>query len=172
MLGAGVAILATGLLYKFDFHPARLVPGPAAAAPGSAMMAMPVPVTRIVKKTLPIYLEYSARIKFERQYFAASEGVGISDAAVCAHTAPDVKQGDLLYKIDPRDFQASFDQAKAQEERDIASLEYLRSNFNRGSGEPPKTGFIAKDAIDQRGSSMRQGRGRSGDGSGHNSRER
>ena len=132
MLGAGVAILATGLLYKFDFHPARLVPGPAAAAPGSAMMAMPVPVTRIVKKTLPIYLEYSARIKSIGNISLQAKVSGYLMQQFAPDGA-DVKQGDLLYKIDPRDFQASLDQAKAQEERDIASLEYLRSNFNRGS---------------------------------------
>src|SRR5260221_9562488 len=32
-----------------------------AATPNPAMIAMPVPVTEIVKKTIPIYLEYSAR---------------------------------------------------------------------------------------------------------------
>src|ERR1700688_2411854 len=38
--------------------------------------------------------------------------------------------------------------------QDDASLEYMRSNFNRGT-ELAKTGNIAKDAVDQRGSNMR-----------------
>ena len=39
-----------------------------------------------------------------------------------------VKAGDLLYRIDPSDFQAALDLASAQVERDEASLDYLRSN--------------------------------------------
>ena len=155
-------------IYKFDLHPAGLFGRPAAATPGPAMMAMPVPVTKIVKKTLPIYLEYSARIELIGNVSLQAKVSGYLKEQLAPDGA-DVKQGDLLYKIDPRDFQASLDLAKAQAERDTASLEYLRSNFNRGT-ELAKTGFIAKDAIDQRGSSMRQGEARSGDGSGHDSR--
>jgi multidrug efflux system membrane fusion protein len=43
----------------------------------------------------------------------------------------DVKEGDLLYKIDDRDYLASLDQAKAQSPHDAASLDYARSNSSR-----------------------------------------
>ena len=117
------------------------------------MMAMPVPVTKIIKKTLPIYLEYSARIESIGNVALQAKVSGYLKEQLAPDGA-DVKQGDLLYKIDPRDFQASLDLAKAQAERDEASLEYMRSNFNRGT-ELAKTGNIAKDAVDQRGSNMR-----------------
>jgi multidrug efflux system membrane fusion protein len=67
----------------------------------------------------------------------------------------DVKEGDLLYTIDPRDFQAALDQAKAQAQRNIAALEYARSNLDRGS-TLAQSGFLAKDTLDQRSSAARQ----------------
>jgi len=37
--------------------------GATESAPAPAMMAMPVPVVTVVKKTLPIYLDYPGRIE-------------------------------------------------------------------------------------------------------------
>jgi multidrug efflux system membrane fusion protein len=155
-LGFGIvaAIVAAAIIYEIDRNDSGLVSGPAGAAtPSPAMMAMPVPVTKIVRKTLPIYLEYSARIESIGNVALQAKVSGYLKEQLAPDGA-DVKQGDLLYKIDPRDFQASLDLANAQAERDAASLDYMRSNFNRGT-ELAKTGNIAKDAVDQRGSNMR-----------------
>ena len=60
-------------------------PSPAAAAtPNPAMMAMPVPVTKIIKKTLPIYLEYSARIELIGNVALQAKVSGISERAARA----------------------------------------------------------------------------------------
>ena len=67
----------------------------------------------------------------------------------------DVKKGDLLYRLDARDFKVVLDQANAQIERDAASLDYQKSSFHRGD-ELAKSGWLAKDSFDQRSSSMRQ----------------
>ncbi len=67
----------------------------------------------------------------------------------------DVKSGDLLYRIDPRDLQAALDQAEAQAQRDAASLDYAKANFGRGE-ELVKSGYVTKDVFDQRSSAMRQ----------------
>ncbi|TJW23127.1 MAG: efflux transporter periplasmic adaptor subunit, partial [Mesorhizobium sp.] len=61
----------------------------------------------------------------------------------------------LLYKIAPEDFQAALEQAKAQVQRDEATLDYARSSLGRGT-ELAKSGYIAKDAFDQRTSSLRE----------------
>ena len=66
-----------------------------------------------------------------------------------------VRQGDLLYRIAPEDFQAALDQAKAAVARDQATLDYARSNLGRGS-ELAKSGYLAKDAFDQRSSTLRE----------------
>jgi multidrug efflux system membrane fusion protein len=118
------------------------------------MMAMPVPVVSVVKKTLPIYLEYPGRIESIRSIALQARVSGYIDAQPAADGA-DVQSGDLLYKIDPRDLEAALDQANAQAQRDQASLEYAKANFGRGE-ELVKSGFVTKDAYDQRASSMHQ----------------
>ncbi len=123
-----------------------------AAAP--AMMAMPVPVVSVVKKTLPIYLDYPGRIESIRSIALQARVSGYIDAQPAADGA-DVKSGDLLYQIDQRDLQAALDQANAQAQRDQASLEYAKASFGRGE-ELVKSGFVTKDAYDQRASSMHQ----------------
>jgi membrane fusion protein, multidrug efflux system len=128
--------------------------GVSASAPTGAMMAMPVPVTSVVKKTLPIYLEYPGRVESIRSIGLQARVSGYIDAQPAAD-GEDVKSGDLLYRIDPRDLQAALDQANAQAQRDQASLEYARANFGRGE-ELVKSGFVTKDAYDQRTSAMHQ----------------
>jgi multidrug efflux system membrane fusion protein len=123
-----------------------------AAAP--AMMAMPVPVVSVVKKTLPIYLDYPGRIESIRSIALQARVSGYIDAQPAADGS-DVKSGDLLYQIDQRDLQAALDQANAQAQRDQASLEYAKASYGRGE-ELVKSGFVTKDAYDQRASSMHQ----------------
>ena len=118
------------------------------------MMAMPVPVVSVVKKTLPIYLEYPGRIESIRSIALQARASGYIEFQLAPDGA-DVKTGDLLYQIDPRDLHAAFDLAAAQAQRDEASLEYAKANFGRGE-ELVKSGFVTKDAYDQRASAMHQ----------------
>jgi multidrug efflux system membrane fusion protein len=125
-----------------------------AATPNPATMAMPVPVATIVKKAIPIYLDYSARTESIRNISLQAKVSGyIRQQHVPDGT--DVKDGDLLYTIDPRDFQAALDQAKAQVRRDAAALDYAQANLERGS-TLAKSGYLAKDSFDQRTSSAGQ----------------
>jgi multidrug efflux system membrane fusion protein len=127
--------------------------GAKAAAPTAMMMAMPVPVLPVVKKTLPIYLNYPGRVEAIRGISLQARINGYIDAQLVADGA-DVQSGELLYRIDPRDLQAALGQARAQAQRDAALLEYAKSNFSRGE-ELLKSGFVAKDAYDLRTSTMR-----------------
>lgn len=124
-----------------------------AAAPAPYMMAMPAPVFAVVKQTLPIYLSYPGRVEAIRGISLQARINGYIDAEV-ARDGADVKAGDLLYKIDPRDLQAALDQTRAQAQRDEAALEYAKGNFSRGQ-ELMKSGYVAKDTFDQRSSTMR-----------------
>ncbi|GGC82839.1 efflux RND transporter periplasmic adaptor subunit [Chelatococcus reniformis] len=155
-LGLGIVAVAAVAGGAYFGLKDRLTPGgtapAAAAAPGG--FAMPVPVASVVKRTLPIYLEYSARTESIRNITLQARVAGY----VQEQPAPDganVKKGDLLYKIDPRDYQAALDQAKAQVQRDEAALEYARSNLSRGT-ELAKSGYLARDTFDQRTSTQRQ----------------
>ncbi len=125
-----------------------------AATPNPATIAMPVPVTKVVKKEIPIYQDYSARTESIRNISLQAKISGyIRQQHVSDGT--DVKEGNLLYTIDPRDFQAALDQAKAQAQSDAAALDYARSNLERGS-TLVKNGYLAKDTFDQRTSASAQ----------------
>jgi multidrug efflux system membrane fusion protein len=128
--------------------------GPVAAAAPSGPPAMPVPVTSVTKKTIPVYLEYSARTESIREVSLQAKVAGYIQSQPIADGA-DVKEGALIYKIDERDYRAALDQAKAQAQRNVAALNYAKSNFNRGD-ELVKTGFLAKDNYDQRASTLGQ----------------
>ena len=127
-------------------------PSDAKAAPVAAAFAMPVPVVAVVKRNLPIYLSYPGRIEAIRGISLQARVSGYVEAQLASDGA-DVKSGDLLYKIDPRDLQAALDQARAAAQRDRASLEYAKANLSRGQ-ELLKSGYVAKDAFDQRSSAM------------------
>jgi multidrug efflux system membrane fusion protein len=129
--------------------------GAGAAPTGPAPQAMPVPVVGIVKKTIPIYLEYSARTEAIRDVTLQAKVSGYIQEQVVPD-GTDVKAGDLLYRIEPSDFEAALDLAGAQVERDEASLDYSRSNLGRGN-ELATSGFLAKDSFDLRTSAVRQG---------------
>src|SRR5258705_1130378 len=129
-------------------------PGPVAIAARLGQPAMPVPVAAVVKRTIPVYLEYSARTESIREVSLQAKVAGYIQSQPTADGA-DVKGDELLYKIDDRDYRAALDQAKAQAHRNVAALGYARSNFNRGD-ELVKTGFLAKDNYDQRASTLSQ----------------
>jgi len=146
-----IVVIAFVVLRRGD----SLIGGTAGAAtPGPASIAMPVPVTKIVKKDIPVYLDYSARTESIRNIALQAKVPGfIRQQHVPDGT--DVREGDLLYSIDPRDFQAALEQAKAQVQRDTAALDYARSNLERGS-TLAKSGYLAKDTFDQRTSAAGQ----------------
>lgn len=123
-------------------------------APAAAPFAMPVPVTRIVKKNVPVYLDYAARTESIRNITLQARVAGYVEE----HHVPDgadVTVGTLLYTIDPRDYQAALDQAKAQKLRDVAARDYAKSNLSRGT-ELAKDGWLAKDTFDLRTSTLHQ----------------
>lgn len=135
----------TGLLSK---------PALAAAPPAEAMQAMPVPVAAVIKKDLPLYLTYTARTEAIRSVALKAKVSGYIQTQA-ARDGSDVEQGELLYQIDRRDYQAALDQAKAQLRRDAASLGYNEGNMTRGS-DLNKTGFLSKDGYDQRANALEQ----------------
>ncbi|PIP01353.1 efflux transporter periplasmic adaptor subunit [Pleomorphomonas carboxyditropha] len=115
---------------------------------------MPVPVERVSRRTLPVYLDYPARTEAIRSVSLQAKVTGYLEEQTVADGA-DVKAGDVLYALDGRDFETALDQAKAQLQRDNAQVDYLRSNLARGEALSQK-GFLAKDGFDQRTSALRQ----------------
>jgi multidrug efflux system membrane fusion protein len=148
-----IAVAAGYVVAESGWHFGSTTAGAAPSAP--APQAMPVPVVDVVKQTIPIFLEYAGRTEAIRDVTLQAKVTGYLQQALVPDGA-DVRAGDLLYRIDASDYQAALDQAKAQIQRDEASLEYLRSNLTRGN-ELASNGYLAKDGFDQRQSAMRQG---------------
>src|SRR6185503_6574189 len=117
--------------------------------------AMPVPVSSVLKKTIPIYFDYAARTEAIRNIDLQAKVSGyVLDQP--AADGSDVKTGDLLYRIDPRDYRAVLNQITAQTERDQASLDYAKANLDRGN-DLTKSGFLSKDSYQQRATLVAQG---------------
>lgn len=156
-LGLNTSLLALAVAggYLLAQHGWGVGSTTAGAAPTvQGPQAMPVPVVGVVKKTIPIYLEYAARTEAIRNVTLRAKASGyLQDQP--ASDGTDVKEGDLLYRIEASDYQAALDQAKAQIERDQASLEYLKSSLTRGN-QLADNGYLAKDGFDQRRSAVRQ----------------
>jgi multidrug efflux system membrane fusion protein len=149
----GIAAATTIAVVVYAFTRPDMKSRAEAAAP--PMQAMPVPVANVEKKTIPIYLDYSARTESIRNVALQAKIAGYVQEQPVADGA-DVETGTLLYQIDPRDYRAALDQANAQLQRDAAALEYAKLLAQRGN-ELGKTGALAKDTIDQRNSAMKQG---------------
>jgi multidrug efflux system membrane fusion protein len=158
-IGLAAAAVATYGVVSFTFP--ELLHGKAdastqaeapAQAPQGMPPAMPVPVDVLAKQTVPVYLEYVGSTEAVREVtLQAKVGGYIADRGPADGT--DVKAGDLLYKIDPRDYQAVLDQSKAKLQGDIAALEYAKSSQRRNAALSDK-GVVAKDTNDEKTSLM------------------
>jgi membrane fusion protein, multidrug efflux system len=120
----------------------------------SQTAAIPVPVASVIKRTVPVYLDYVGTTQAIRSVALQAQVTGYL-AEQAAPDGADVKQGDLLYQIDPRDYQAALNQVKAQSQRDSAAYDYSRVSERRNS-VLSKDGWVAKDTFDQTTSNFRQ----------------
>ena len=126
---------------------------PSAGAAAQAM-AMPVPVTQVVKRTVPVYLDYIGTTEAIRSVTLQAQVTGYL-AARGAQDGADVEQGQLLYQIDPRDYQAALNQVKAQLQHDVAARDYADVSHHRNA-VLSKDGWVAQDTFDQTTSTFRQ----------------
>jgi multidrug efflux system membrane fusion protein len=146
-----VALGAAGAFYGYQriaTQPvqAQNVPPPAAA--------IAVPVVPVKKEDVPVYLDYVATSEAMRTVALQAKITGYL-AQRGAPDGADVKEGDLLYKIDPRDYQAALDQTKAQVQKDQAALSYSRATQNR-SATLVQQGYTSRDQFDQSTSTLGQ----------------
>jgi membrane fusion protein, multidrug efflux system len=116
--------------------------------------ALSVPVRAVVKKTVPIFLDYVGTTEAIRSVTLQAKVTGYL-ARQAVPDGADVKQGDLLYVLDQRDYQAALDQSKAQRTRDAAALDYARARQSRNAALN-KQGWVSHDTYDQVTSSMDQ----------------
>jgi membrane fusion protein, multidrug efflux system len=148
---AGAAAATLVAFYSVEGKPSVEKMPAAGARPESALS---VPVKTVVKKTVPTFLDYVGTTEAIRSVTLQAKVTGYLSRQAASDGA-DVKQGDLLYALDRRDYQAALDQAKAQGERDSAALDYARSSQGRNA-TLNKQGWVSHDTYDQVTSSMHQ----------------
>ena len=155
---AGAAYGTVKFVFPEAFH--DIAPADAAqqaqpeAGAGGPPPAFPVPVAVVSKTTVPVYLEYVGTTEAIRQVtLQAKVGGYLLKSGVADGT--DVKEGDLLYQIDPNDYQATLDQARAKLQSDQAALEYATSSQKRNAALSA-TGAVAKDTNEEKTSLMHQ----------------
>jgi len=144
-----VALVAIGvtLLAGYNHGDARV---PVAVTPP----ALPVPVAAVDQQTVPVYLDFVATTEAIRSVTLQAKITGYL-ASRPVDDGADVPPGQLLYQIDPRDYQAVFDQANAQARRDAAAHDYARTSQHR-TAVLSKDGWATQDAFDQTTSTLNQ----------------
>jgi multidrug efflux system membrane fusion protein len=150
MIGAGAtaasaAVLAVVVLGSNGGHGASQEKPPP---------ALPVPVFAVVKKAVPVDLDYVAQAEAIRSVTLQAKVTGYLLTQGAADGA-NVRERDLLYRIDPRDYQAALDQAKGQAQRDVAQREYADANSHRNQ-LLSKNGDVSVDTYQQSVSSLHQ----------------
>lgn len=115
---------------------------------------LPVPVTSVDRQTVPEYLDFVGATEAIRNVTLEAKVTGYLASRPVGDGA-DVTQGQLLYQIDPRDYQAALDKATAQARRDAAAYDYARSTQHR-TATLSKDGWATWDAFDQTTSTLRQ----------------
>ena len=125
-----------------------------ASSQAFAQDAIAVSTSPVVQRNVPVNLNYVGATEAIRSITLQAKVAGfLMDGG--APDGSDVKKGDLLYRIDPRDFQATLDQISAQAARDNAALDYARANQGR-SATLTQQGWKSKDALDQSNSALGQ----------------
>jgi len=123
--GAAAAIAATGgALFGLTASHAE---SPAAAPP-----AMPVSVATVVQQEVALWDEFSGRLEAVQRVDVRPRVAGALQSVHFREGAL-VKQGDLLFTVDPAPFAAEVDRAEAQVVAAQARMSYSRSEMERAN---------------------------------------
>ncbi|MFC4529019.1 efflux RND transporter periplasmic adaptor subunit [Dyella halodurans] len=110
--------------------------------------AAPVPVTveHVVKQDVPVYLTALGTVQ-ALNTVTVNPQVSGQLLAINFKEGQEVKKGDLLAQIDPRPFQATYDQAEAKQQQDEALLATAQSTLKRNDALVAK-GYVAQLDMD------------------------
>jgi multidrug efflux system membrane fusion protein len=138
---AAALIIAAGLGSWLIFG--REAARSAAPAPDPA-----IPVTAGVAQAqdVPVYLEGVGSVQAINTVNVKTRVDG-TIVAVLFRQGEEVKQGDPLFQIDPRPYQAALDQAKANETKDVAQLQGAQRNMER-YGKLVPSGFQSRQSYE------------------------
>ncbi len=134
-----LVIVAVRLLHKPS--------GSGQGGPGGKDNApVPVTVVPVVRENVPVYLTALGTVQ-ALNTIAVNPQVGGELLSLGFAEGQSVKKGQVLAQIDPRTYQATYDQAVARKSQDEAQLATAQSNLARSVNLAPK-GFISKQDLD------------------------
>lgn len=107
---------------------------------------VPVTVVPVVKQNVPVYLTALGTVQ-ALNTVTVSPQVGGQLLSLDFTEGQPVKKGQVLAQIDPRTYQAAYDQAQAKQHQDQALLATARSNLTRSQDLAAK-GYISKQDLD------------------------
>jgi multidrug efflux system membrane fusion protein len=140
-----LAIVALRLLHK----PAGAGgPGGRGGMGGKDTPPVPVTVVPVAKENVPVYLTALGTVQ-ALNTITVNPQVGGQLVKLDFTEGQQVKKGQVLAEIDPRTYQASYDQAVSKRSQDESLLATARSNYER-SRDPKYSQYVAKiDLITQ-----------------------
>jgi multidrug efflux system membrane fusion protein len=114
---------------------------------GRSREAVPVLVATAVKKTVPVQIRAVGNAE---PYATVSVKSQVTGVLTKAHfkEGQDIKQGQLLFTIDPRPLEAAVKQAEANLARDTAQLKNLREQVRRYADLVEKQ-YVSREQYDQ-----------------------
>jgi multidrug efflux system membrane fusion protein len=108
-----------------------------------------VPVSHPVERVVTDYVEFTGRTDAQQSVNIIARVTGYL-VEMPFKEGSEVKAGDLLFKIDPRPYEAQYDQADSQVKLDEAQLDLARTTLDRYVALSKTTpGAVAEQALDQ-----------------------
>jgi multidrug efflux system membrane fusion protein len=114
---------------------------------GSGPAAVPVVVAAVAQQTMPVRLQAIGNVE-AYSTVALKARVDGQIVEVSRRDGEPVKKGDVLFRIDPRPYEAALRQAEANALRDVAARDQARSQERRYQELLDKN-FVSKDAYAQ-----------------------
>jgi len=142
--------LAGGGYYGYGQYKAMQMAkaAPAAGAPpGGGRPPVPVPVLTVAPRSIPITREYAASLQSANSVDIRAKVTGYIIERNFTEGA-DVNKDDVLFRIDPRDYKATLDRVKAQNESDLAALTLSRATAGRTT-TLVNNQFASRDSFDR-----------------------
>jgi multidrug efflux system membrane fusion protein len=113
---------------------------------GEQQPPVPVTVVPVARQDVPVYLTALGTVQALNTVVVSPQVSGRLLSLDFVEGQP-VKKGQVLAQIDPRTFQAAYDQAVARLHQDQAQLATAKANYSRSQELGPK-GYIAKQDLD------------------------
>jgi RND family efflux transporter MFP subunit len=127
------SLAKTGWLFTLlAFCPALVGCGPSQAQPGPSQQPPEVLVSLPVSREVTDYVDFPGRTEAVNSVEVRARVTGYLDK-VHFQEGADVKQGDLLFEIDPRTYQAEFARAEANLGQVQAHLTRMEADYQRAS---------------------------------------